>query len=406
MTLLRFAFIFVFIAAPAHAAKRRAVRAPGGTTFAAYPLHSVALTSDESDLAPLDAIVRRAKIVGLGDATHGTHEFYTMRLRVVDYLIRNRNFDVISLEAPFAITERLNQYVQGAPGNPRALLADMSDRLLYFFWDVEELLALIEWMRDYNAHRGTRPRIELAGADMYDEPGAIAMVVHYLRSVDPAAATTAEQNYACVLERRRDLDCSTSAENVRTALNARNENGRAYEDARHAADAVMLHFDRNPIEAREAFLTSSLLWIREHRGASRKVIHWGHQEHVGKLPTRYLNGRPSMGTRLAEQLGPEYVAIGMLTGSGTTLQWKNLNGAFVEAPLTLPDPTDANLYEWHFRQRGIPALLIPLRGRTIPGISFRTAGTTSGYTTETQPLTQKLDAVIYIDRTTPTNALR
>jgi erythromycin esterase-like protein len=168
----------------------------------------------------------------------------------------------------------------------------------------------------------------------------------------------------------------------------------------------MLHFDRSSFEARETFLTSSLLWIREHRGASRKVIHWGHQEHIGKLPTRYLNGRPSMGTRLAEQLGPEYVAIGMLAGSGTVLQWKNLNGAFVEAPLTLPDPADANLYEWHFRQRGIPALLIPLRGKTIPGTSFRTAGTTSGYSTETQPLTQKLDAVIYIDRTTPTNALR
>jgi erythromycin esterase len=176
MSLLRLALILIFVVTPAHAAKRRAVRAPGGTTFAAWPLHSVELTSDTSDLAPLDSIVRRATIVGLGDATHGTHEFYTMRLRVTDYLVRNRNFDVISLEAPFAITERLNQYVQGAPGNPRALLADMSDRLLYFFWDVEELLALIEWMRDYNAHRGMRPAIELAGADMYDEPGAVAMI--------------------------------------------------------------------------------------------------------------------------------------------------------------------------------------------------------------------------------------
>ena len=381
------------------------VRAPGGTAFAAYPLHSVELVADASDLEPLRSIVGRASIVALGDATHGTHELYTVKLRLIDELVRNHGFDVLSLEAPFAITERLNAYVQGAPGDPRALLAELHSRLLYLFWDVEELLAVIESMRDYNAHRGARPPLELAGADIYDEAGAVAGVLDYLRTVDPAAAGEAEREYACVLAGQRDGVCRVAAERVHETLAARAEATRAYDDALHYAAVVLQFFHLQMYEPRERSMAANLLWIRDHRGSARKVIHWGHQEHVGKLPSTYARGR-TMGTILAEQLGRDYVAIGTLIGSGTFLQWEPLSsGIFTESPQTLPDPEEGT-YEWHFRRRGMPAMLIPLRNKTVPGTSFRTAGTTSGWSSIRQSLAQKLDAVIYVDRTTPTRPLR
>lgn len=396
--------VILLLVAPAEA-KRRAVRAPGGTAFAAHPLHSVELAADTSDLEPLRAVVGRASIVALGDATHGTREFYTVKLRLIDYLVRNLGFDVVSLEAPFPITERLNQYVQGAPGDPRALLAELSDRLLYLFWDVEELLATIEWMRAYNAHRGARPPVELAGADIYDQVGAVAGVLRYLRAVDPAAAADAEREYACVVSGDRNGGCHVAAQGVRDALAERDDGTRAFEDALHHADIVLQYFHLQAFEPRERSMAANLLWIRDHRGTARKVVHWGHQEHVGKLPSRYARG-VTMGTLLAERLGRDYVAIGTLTGSGAFLQWQPLSGTiFTESLQTLPDP-DERTYEWHFRRRGMPAAIIPLRNRTIPGTQFRTAGTTSGWTQEEQPLPLKLDAVIYIDRTTPTHPLR
>jgi erythromycin esterase len=382
-------------------AKRRSARAPGGTTFAAYPLHSLELVADTSDLEPLDDIVRSASIVALGDATHGTHEFYTLRLRLIDYLVRRHGFTALSIEMPFPIGERIDAYVQGGAGDPRALLAELSDRLFYLFWDVEELLAVIEWMRVYNAHRGERPAVHIAGSDIYDETGAVAGVLEYLRGVDPAAAANAEREYACVLAGRRNGVCRIAAEGVRNALAARQDGTTAFDDALHHADIVLQFFHAPVYEPRERSMAANLLWVREHRG---RVIHWGHQEHVGKLPSDFAHG-VTMGTVLAEQLGNDYVVIGTLTGSGTFLQWEQLSpGIFTETPQALPDPA-AGTYEWHFRQRGLSAMLVPLR-RPVPGSAFRTAGTTSGWSTVTQPLSEKLDAVIYVDRTTATRPLR
>ncbi len=402
--MLRFraaALIFVVLLTSAAQAKRRSARAPGGTTFAAYPLHSVELVADTSDLEPLDAIIGDASIVGLGDATHGTHEFFTLRLRLVDYLVRRHGFTALSLEAPFPIVERINAYVQGGPGNPRAVLAELHDRLFYLFWDVEELLAVIEWMRDYNAHRGEAPAIGIAGSDIYDETGGVAGVLDYLRRVDPAAAANAEREYACALAGNRNGLCRLAAEGVRDALAARQDGTRDFDNALHHADVVLQFFHPQIYEPRERSMATNLLWVRDHRG---RVIHWAHQEHVGKLPSTYARGI-TMGTILAEQLGEDYVAIGTLTGSGTFLQWEELpSRIFVEAPQTFPDPEEGT-YEWHFRQRGISAMLIPLR-RPVPGTAFRTAATTSGWKSIAQPLHEKLDAVIYVDRTTPTRPLR
>lgn len=387
---------------PAYA-KRRAANAPGGPLFAAWPLQSVELIEDTRDLAPLRTIAGNASIVGLGDATHGTHELYAVKLRVIDYLVRELGYDVLSLEAPFAITDRLNLYVQGGPGDPRALLRELKTRLLYFFWDVEELLAVIEWMRAYNAHRGDRPPLELAGADIYDETGAATMVVDYLRSTDPLFAAVAQQEYACVREGRRDGECEGAARGVRDALATRDDDTRALEDALHAADVVLQFFHLQLFEPREVSMAANLLWIRDHRGSARKVIHWGHQEHVGKLPSPYALGR-TMGTLLNERLARDYVAIGTLTGSGTFLQWEQSGSIWLESLQTFPDPEPGS-YEALFRARGHAAMLVMLRGRTDTA-PFRTAATTSGYRTLTQPLGQKLDAVIYVDVTTPTRPLR
>jgi erythromycin esterase len=381
-------------------AKRRSARAPGGTAFAAYPLHSVELVSDTSDLEPLDDVVRNASIVALGDATHGTHEFYTVKLRLIDYLVRRHGFQVLSIEAPFPIVERLDAYVQGGPGDPGALLGELSDRLLYFFWDVEELLAVVEWMRGYNAHRGDRPALHIAGSDIYDESGAVAGVVDYLLRTDPAAAADAERDYACVLAGSRNGDCQLAAERVRAALAARQDGSRAFDDALHHADVVLQFFHAPVYEPRERSMAANLRWVRDHRG---RTIHWGHQEHAGKLPSSFAHGI-TMGTILAAELGDRYVAIGTLAGSGTFLQWEQLSpGIFAESPKPLPDPAEGT-YEWHFRQRGFPAMLVPLR-RPVPGTAFRTGGTTSGFSTVKQPLSDKLDAVIYVDRTTPTHPL-
>lgn len=405
MSRFRAALVLLLLLATAAHAKRRSAAAPGGPQRDVFPLHSVELVADTSDLLPLRVTIGGAGIVALGDSTHGTREFFTIKLRILDYLVRERRFDVLSLEAPFPIAERINVYAQGGRGDPRALLRELNERLVYLFWDVEELLEVIEWVRAYNAHRGDRPPVEIAGADAYDESGAVAGVLDYLRRTDPAAAVQAEQEYACVLALDRSVGCERAARRVRDLLAAAPLPSREYADALHYADVVQQYFDSPRFEPRERNMAANLLWIREHRGRSRRVVHWGHQEHVGKIRTAATRGE-TMGSLLAAQLGSDYVALGTLTGSGTFLQWKQrANGTFVEELTAYPEPQEGS-YEWHMRQRGLAAMFAPLRGRDVPGSTFRTAGTLSGWITVDQPLEQKLDGVIYIDRTTATTPLR
>src|SRR5687768_12011554 len=152
-------FLALTIALPTVAApRRRAVAKPvfdtstvrGWLEKNAHFLAATELTPYSYDLEPLRLMIGDATLVGLGDGSHGTHEFYTVKLRLIDYLVREMNFDVIAFEGAFPLFERINQYVQGSAGDPRALLNEGNDRLLYFFWNVEEMLAVIEWAREYN----------------------------------------------------------------------------------------------------------------------------------------------------------------------------------------------------------------------------------------------------------------
>jgi erythromycin esterase len=171
-----FLLAVVLLGATADAARRRSAGKPsvdpstveGWLLVHATPLVSTELVPSSADLAALKAIAGPAKVVGLGDGTHGTHEFFTVKLRMIDYLVREMGFDVVALEAPFPLLNRINLYVQGGPGDPRALLGEARD-LYYTFLDAEEILELIEWMREYNLMRGSRPAIEIAGMDVLDQ---------------------------------------------------------------------------------------------------------------------------------------------------------------------------------------------------------------------------------------------
>src|SRR5919204_1720932 len=121
--------LVLFVTFPAVAAGRRRVVAPPPPdppavwlAQRAIPLAATEVTSNLDDLAPLAGIVGNAHIVGIGDATHGTHEFFTTRLRMVQFLVEQKGFDVLAMEHSFPQTERINAYVQGGAGDLKQLL--------------------------------------------------------------------------------------------------------------------------------------------------------------------------------------------------------------------------------------------------------------------------------------------
>lgn len=408
----------------AAAPKRRAASKPSfdtSTPAGWLEKHASVLTSTELvpfrfDLDPLRSMAGDATVAGLGDATHGTHELFTTKLRVIDFLVTEMNFDVVAFEGSFPIFERINRYAQGGDGDPRALLKEANDRLLYFFWNVEEMLAVIEWVRAYNVARGGKPPVEIAGFDIYDEDGGVAGVLSYLRQVDPPEAARVEGEYACVLQKRRgDAVCNATALAVHDRLLGKRETYvaqsgvRAYEDAVQYATVVDQYFGSLFGSGRDEQMARNALWVRSHRGTSGKTILWAHQEHIGETESPIVGGK-SMGTLLAEALGDDYFTIGSLTASASYRYWQydRATNTFSAATGTLPAPP-AGSYEAYVQTRGARALLIPLDRDTPAWLAgpaaFYEAGSTGPITARSESLPKMLDAVIYLEGTTPTRPL-
>jgi erythromycin esterase len=408
-------FSFSIDAAP----KRRAVSKPfvdlstprGWLTANAYVLNTTDLVADTSDLIPLRHMLANARVVGLGDVTHGSHELYTVKLRLIDFLVRELNFDVVAFEAAFAPMNDLNAYVQGGPGDPRAILHDQAVRFGYVFWNKEEMVTVVEWMRNYNAHRGSRPAISIAGADVYGQPDAWRDVVAYLRTVDPTAANEAEKEYACVGDRAYSRDCLPQAkrvydrllvqENVYVGSTSRAAFDDAVQNARVVVQTQTDNFDR------DQNMGANVLWMRTHRSASGNVIYWAHNEHVSKTYAVIADIDHPAGDVVEDTLRDQYFAIGTMTAAGTYTKWTSgLN------PTPLTDsfpPLDDEHYEFDFRQHGKPMLLVPLRGALPSWLTeqrfYNVAGLSGGNTGRRFSLGSKFDAVLFVDTTTPTHVL-
>ncbi|HEX8903236.1 MAG TPA: erythromycin esterase family protein, partial [Longimicrobiaceae bacterium] len=156
----------------------------------AVPLRTDAPGGDDADLRALHPLLSGARIVALGEGTHGTREFFRAKHRLVQWMVEREGVTVFAIEANMPEARRVNEYVLTGRGDPRAALAG-----LYFWtWNTEEVLALIEWMRAYNA--SGRGRVEFWGFDMQNPTVAADSVRAFVARADPAFLPALDSAYA------------------------------------------------------------------------------------------------------------------------------------------------------------------------------------------------------------------
>ncbi len=144
------------------------------------PIKSPEAGTGFEDLAPLKRMVGNARIVSLGECTHGTREVFQMKHRLLEYLAAHCGFTLFSIEASMPEAYRLNDYVLEGKGDPAKLIAGM-----YFWtWNTEEVLTMVQWMRQFN--ESGKGRIEFTGFDMQTPDVAMENVARFLQANDPA----------------------------------------------------------------------------------------------------------------------------------------------------------------------------------------------------------------------------
>jgi erythromycin esterase len=153
---------------------------------------------EPADLDPLLQRIGDARIVMLGEASHGTHEYYTWRSHITKRLIAEKGFNFIVVEGDWPDCYHLNRYIKGhAPAANAGEVLHTFDRWPTWMWANWEISALAQWMKKHNTAISGDKKVGFYGLDVYSLWQSMQEVMEYLRKADPAALTAAEKAYRC-----------------------------------------------------------------------------------------------------------------------------------------------------------------------------------------------------------------
>jgi len=292
----------------------------------AVPLDTVEAGHGFADLARLGEAIGDARIVALGESTHGTRELFQLKHRLLEWLVADRGFTVFAIEATLPESFDLNDYVLTGRGDPARLLSGLH----FWVWDTQEVLDLIRWMRHWNEDP-SHPRVKFYGFDMQYAARALEGASRYVQRVAPEEQARlfdrltlfryeldARAFRLAPLETRKSLRASAQAlldrfDAAKAAWIGRSSTD-AWEVARQHA-RVLAQFMDNAIDGqnagvRDAAMAENLQWIAEHEHA--KVVAWAHNDHVAHVD----DGWQPMGEHLRRALGKAYVAVGLFFDHG------------------------------------------------------------------------------------------
>jgi erythromycin esterase len=377
----------------------------------AIPFETAEPNSSLEDLMPLKDMIGNARIVALGEATHGTHEFFQMKHRMLEFLVEEMGFNTFAMEANWPEANLINDYVHGGTGDPAELLKG-----LYFWtWDTQEVLDMIRWMRAYNEDPSHTRKLSLYGFDMQFGQMARDNVAQYMQKVDPQAAQQVAEDYSCYPG--NSVACQTKLQAVYDWLEQHQadyiakSSAKEFSLALHSARVVIQYQDytaqNNNVPLRDRYMAENVTWIVDQAGPDAKIVLWAHNGHVG------MSGEETsrrMGDYLRKQYDNQMVVFGFLFYQGAFNAYGNtsLQTFHVGAP-----PVDS--YETFFHEAGLPRFFLDLRSVRPGGAAsdwllaphpFRMIGSAyfphePQFFFKTVALARIFDVVVYFQDTSP-----
>ncbi len=397
----------------------------------AIPFSSTQPGNGFTDLQPLKQIIGDARIVALGEGTHGTHEFFTMKHRLLEFLVKEMGFTLFAIEAAWAEANLINEYVHTGKGDPAQLLAG----LCFWTWNTQEVLDMILWMRAYNEQEGNTRKVSFFGCDMQAFHIAMDNVLAYLQKVDPEKVATVEALYAtwrsyrsriheyddepplvraqCRENLQRVYDILLMHRFTYEALSSSEEYALARQSARVVLQSEEV-FSADDYAKRDRYMAENVSWLLEQAGADAKIVLWAHNGHVSTDAYHY--GYKSMGSYLRERYREKMLVWGFCFYQGSFNAIDIDRHKLLAHRAALPP---GNSYEHLFHQAGLPCMFLDLRtvkaGSSVTDWlsgphSLRSVG--AGYADSwpehcfySSRLPNEFDGIIYLQDTTPSRLL-
>jgi erythromycin esterase-like protein len=403
-------------------------------------------TGSPADDDALLALIGDARFVLLGEATHGTHEFYEQRARITERLIREKGFVAVAVEADWPDAYRVNRYVRatGDDADPVHAL-DGFQRFPSWMWRNTDVVDFVGWLRAHNDTKPPSQRVGFYGLDLYSLFTSIEEVLRYLDEVDPKAAQEARARYACFDHYGDDSQQYAFAAGIGMSGSCEQEVMRQLEQLQQRA---MDYMQRGGPEAADAYfyaqqnallvrnaeeyyrtmfrgrvsswnlrdrhmaetLDALALHLGQRNGAPAKIVVWEHNSHIGDARATEVGqlGEWNVGELARESYGDQVRLIGFSTYEGWVTAASEWDGP---AERKRVRPALPGSYEDLFHHTGLGNFTLPLRPDSPAKQALlerrleRAIGVLYLPRTERQShyfhaqLPRQFDAVIHIDRT-------
>jgi erythromycin esterase-like protein len=404
------------------------------------------LTGAREDYDPLLEMIGDSRFVLLGEASHGTHEFYRERAQITKRLITEKGFRAVAVEADWPDAYRVNRYVRGAGADAGAndALGDFK-RFPTWMWRNADVLDFVGWLRDHNDALGDQAmKVGFYGLDLYSLSSSIEAVLAYLDKVDPEAALRARYRYSCFEDFGEDSQaygyaasfglsetCEDEAVSQLTELRR-----RAAEYARRdgwVADDEFFFAEQNARVVKNAeryyrsmFRGRTLSWnlrdrhmaetldalasYLDRQGSRAKIVVWAHNSHLGdaRATESGESGQLNVGQLVRERYGREAALVGFTTYTGTVTAASDWDGPAERKQVR---PALPQSYELLFHLAPIPRFLFVTRDNEEIAAALRSERLERAIGVIYRPQTERLshyfrarlsdqfDAVMHFDET-------
>jgi erythromycin esterase len=390
-----------------------------------------------SDLGPLMDRIGDARLVLLGEASHGTSDYYRWRMEISRRLIEERGFNIIAVEGDWPDCYRVNRFVRGwdTPTQTAREVLHAFERWPTWMWANREVVELAEWLYEHNQHQPKDDQVGFYGLDVYSLWESLYAILDYLQQADPAALTAARDAFQCFDRYGEDAQVYAratrfvpeSCENeVVELLRVMRERAAAgdgeSDDSRFVAEQnalvmknaeayyrAMVRGGPESWNIRDQHMTETLERLLQHRGPESKAIVWEHNTHIGDA--RFTDmadlGEVNVGQLVRERHAAEGVVLaGFGSYEGTVIA-----GRYWDAPMERMTVPPAREGSWEdvlhrmragnqlliFPEHNGPELLDP-RGHRAIGVVYHPDTEHYGNYVPTV-LPHRYDAFLYLDRT-------
>lgn len=346
---------------------------------------------DESFAALFDRFADR-RVVMLGEASHGTHEFYEARAAITRRFVEQHGFTIVAVEADWPDAAAIDRYIRHRPHQPDA--APAFQRFPTWMWRNTEIDRLAHDLRTINEDRPPEQKAGFYGLDIYNMSGSIEAVLTYLDETDPEAAKVARQRYGCLTPWQAEpetygraalsrgyAECEAQViaqcrDLLQRALEEDGEVFGAAMNARLIASAekyyrVMYYGGAESWNLRDSHMAETLEHLLEHGGPDAKALVWAHNSHIGDARATemgHVRGEHNIGQLAREKWGDEVALIGFGTHTGTVTAADDWDSPR-KVKRVLPSRSDS--YERQCHDSGVPRFLLDLSRGTHQALRQR-----------------------------------